>query len=298
MKKILNLILAMTLGVASASALTAQNDGVITVKTSKAGRTLVEKWVAAYREEHPEVQIELVSGKAKEADLTLVSTEVEGINVTYVGRYALLPVTSATNPLKEDIEKRTWTAKDLKRLFFVDEELDDDEFDNVKSRKERLADKLTVCTGSHSTSWTPALAAHFGHTKDDLKGNKVAGDDYYLLAALEEEPTAVTFTSLTFLYDLQSRHVREGVALLPLHVKKEQGEAFTDLDTAINLLEHQPIDAIPVEPVGFTYEQYDSDIEQFLSWVLSEGQAYNHSQGFLQLEEKDVKHQIKVLANR
>ena len=283
-----------------ATAWAAQNDGIITVKTNKAGRPLVEKWAEVYKTVHPEVQIEVVSAKVKEADLTLVNAPVEGTNVTWVGRFALLPITAKKNPLREDIEKKTWSAKDFKRLFFADEELDEEELDGTKSKKEKLADKLTVYTGSHSTSWTPALAAYFGHTKDDVKGNKVAGDDYYLLNAIEEEPTAVTFSSLTFLYDLQSRSIRQNITLLPLNVKKEQGEALRsgNLDETIQLLETQHFDAIPVENVGFTYQAFDNDIDQFLAWVLNEGQQYNNEQGFLRLAEKDIKQQIKLLANR
>ncbi|MBR1519903.1 MAG: hypothetical protein IJ635_01520 [Bacteroidaceae bacterium] len=298
MQKVLSLFLAMVL--TGATAWAAQNDGVITVKTNKAGRPLVEKWAEVYKTVHPEVQIEVVSAKVKEADLTLVNAPVEGTNVTWVGRFALLPITAKKNPLREDIEKKTWSAKDFKRLFFADEELDEEELDGTKSKKEKLADKLTVYTGSHSTSWTPALAAYFGHTKDDVKGNKVAGDDYYLLNAIEEEPTAVTFSSLTFLYDLQSRSIRQNITLLPLNVKKEQGEALRsgNLDETIQLLETQHFDTIPVENVGFTYQAFDNDIDQFLAWVLNEGQQYNNEQGFLRLAEKDIKQQIKLLANR
>ncbi|MBQ9666303.1 MAG: hypothetical protein IJV33_07520 [Bacteroidaceae bacterium] len=298
MQKVLSLFLAMVL--TGATAWAAQNDGIITVKTNKAGRPLVEKWAEVYKTVHPEVQIEVVSAKVKEADLTLVNAPVEGTNVTWVGRFALLPITAKKNPLREDIEKKTWSAKDFKRLFFADEELDEEELDGTKSKKEKLADKLTVYTGSHSTSWTPALAAYFGHTKDDVKGNKVAGDDYYLLNAIEEEPTAVTFSSLTFLYDLQSRSIRQNITLLPLNVKKEQGEALRsgNLDETIQLLETQHFDAIPVENVGFTYQAFDNDIDQFLAWVLNEGQQYNNEQGFLRLAEKDIKQQIKLLANR
>lgn len=297
MRKVL---LCFTLAWAALSASAARNDRVITVKASRAGRALVETWAKAYREEHPEVQIEMVSGKAEEADLTLANVPAEGERVTYVGRYALLPVTSASNPLKEDIERKTWSAKDLRRLFFTDEEEEDEEIDGTKSRKDRLADKLTVYTGTASTSWTPALAAHFGRTKDDVKGSKVAGDDFYLLRAIEEEPQSVTFSSLTFLYDLQSRSIKSDIAILPLNVKREQGEALRsgNLDEAIQLLEAQKIEAIPVENIGFTYTAFDRDIELFLAWVLNEGQQYNHEQGFLRLAEKDLQQQIKLLANR
>lgn len=297
MKKVF-LFIVSALATLSAVAATGQNDGIITVKTNKVARPLVEQWANAYKAIHPNVEFEFVSAKAKDADLTLTNIQTDEANVTYVGRYALLPVTSAANPLKADIERKTWSAKDLKRLFFIDEELDDDLDGASKSRKEKLADKLTVFTGSHSMSWTPALAAYFGYTKDDVKGNKVAGDDIYLLNAIEEEPASVTFSSLSFLYNLQSRDIRTDITLLPLNVKKDQGEAFANLDAVIDVLEHQRIDAIPVEPIGFTYQKADSDIEQFLAWVLSEGQAYNHAQGFLQLDEKDAKQQKKLLAEK
>lgn len=155
-----------------------------------------------------------------------------------------------------------------------------------------------MITGSHSNSWTPALAAYFGHTTDELKGNKVAGDDYYLLNAIEDEPMSVTFSSLTYVYDLTSRSLRTTIALLPLSVKREQKDAFSNLDEIINLLEHQHIDAVPVQHLGLVCESYDTDIEQFLEWVLNDGQAYNHGQGFLQLDEKEVEQQIKLLVSR
>ena len=297
MKKVF-LFIVSALATLSAVAATGQNDGIITVKTNKVARPLVEQWANAYKAIHPNVEFEFVSAKAKDADLTLTNIQTDEANVTYVGRYALLPVTSAANPLKADIERKTWSAKDLKRLFFIDEELDDELDGASKSRKEKLADKLTVFTGSHSMSWTPALAAYFGYTKDDVKGNKVAGDDIYLLNAIEEEPASVTFSSLSFLYNLQSRDIRTDITLLPLNVKKDHCEAFANLDAVIDVLEHQRIDAIPVEPIGFTYQKADSDIEQFLAWVLSEGQAYNHAQGFLQLDEKDAKQQKKLLAEK
>ena len=38
--------------------------------------------------------------------IRLVSSHQEDVNVTYVGRYALLPVTSTENPLLNDIQKK------------------------------------------------------------------------------------------------------------------------------------------------------------------------------------------------
>ena len=88
------LIAALAAVVLNVSAATSQNDGVITVKVNKASKVLVERWIEGYKAVNPNVQIALVSGKNADADLTLVTRHQEGVNVTYVGRYALLPVTS------------------------------------------------------------------------------------------------------------------------------------------------------------------------------------------------------------
>lgn len=284
----------------TASAATAQNDGVITVKVNKASQALVEKWIEGYKTVNPNVQIALVSGKNADADLTLVTRHQEGMNVTYVGRYALLPVTSTENPLLSDIQKKEWKSKDIKNLFFTAEDLDEEYEEEVEGKKNKLKDKLTVYSGSGKASLSGTFASHFGRTTDDLRGNRIAGDDLYLLSAISEDKASVTFNALSNLYDLSSRTLRSGLALLPLGVKANQREALRsgNLDETLELIENEAIDLIPVEDIGFTYNSFDADIDSFLQWVIREGQQYNHEAGFLHLTNKEVESQLKLLAQK
>ena len=142
------LIAAFAVVALNVSAATSQNDGVITVKVNKASKVLVEKWIEAYKAVNPNVEIALVSGKNADADLTLVSSHQEGANVTYVGRYALLPVTTTENPLLNDIQKKEWKSKDIKNLFFTAEDLDEEYEEEVEGKHNKLKDKLTVYSGS------------------------------------------------------------------------------------------------------------------------------------------------------
>lgn len=286
----------------TASAATAQNDGVITIKVNKASKALVEQWIKGFKAVKPNVEIALVSGKNADADLTLVNAPQEGAQITYVGRYALLPVTSTENPLLRDIQKKDWKSKDIKHLFFNAEEEFDEEFDDyeeeTEGKKNKLEDKLTVYSGSSKASLTSTFAAHFGRSTEDLRGNRIAGDDYYLLSALSEDKAAVTFNALNNLYDLSSRTLRSDLALLPLSVKTSQREVLRsgNLDETIELIEKENIDLIPVADIGFTYGTFDSDIDAFLQWVIQDGQQYNHLQGFLKLSSKEVESQLRVLA--
>lgn len=291
------LIAAFAVVALNVSAATSQNDGVITVKVNKASKVLVEKWIEAYKAVNPNVEIALVSGKNADADLTLVSSHQEGANVTYVGRYALLPVTTTENPLLNDIQKKEWKSKDIKNLFFTAEDLDEEYEEEVEGKHNKLKDKLTVYSGSSKASLSGIFASHFGRTSDDLRGNRIAGDDLYLLSAINEDKASVTFNALSNLYDLSSRTLRSDLALLPLGVKANQREALRsgNLDETLELIEHEDIDLIPVEEIGFAYNSIDADIDNFLQWIVRTGQEYNHTAGFLRLTDKEVESQLRLL---
>ena len=292
------LIAAFATVALTVSAAPSQNDGVITVKVNKASKALVEKWIEAYKAVQPNVEIAVVSGKNADADLTLVSSHQEGAQVTYVARYALLPVTTAENPLLNDIQKKEWKSKDIKSLFFTAEDLDEEYEEEVEGKHNKLKDKLTVYSGSSKASLSGIFASHFGRTSDDLRGNRIAGDDFYLLSAINEDKASVTFNALSNLYDLSSRTLRSDLVLLPLGVKASQREALRsgNLDETLELIEDEDIDLIPVEEIGFTYNSVDADIDNFLQWIIRAGQEYNHKAGFLRLTDKEVESQLRLLA--
>ena len=215
-----------------------------------------------------------------------------------MGRYALLPVTTTENPLLNDIQKKEWKSKDIKNLFFTAEDLDEEYEEEVEGKKNKLKDKLTVYSGSSKASLSGIFASHFGRTSDDLRGNRIAGDDLYLLSAINEDKASVTFNALSNLYDLSSRTLRSDLALLPLGVKANQREALRsgNLDETLELIENEDIDLIPVEEIGFAYNSIDADIDNFLQWIVRTGQEYNHTAGFLRLTDKEVESQLRLLA--
>ena len=67
-----------------------------------------------------------------------------------------------------------------------------------------------------------------------------------------------------------------------------------NLDEILRLLENNDVDLIPLSKVGFAYNDRASVVD-FLQWIVSEGQQYNHRFGFLTLEEKSVRKEQKQL---
>jgi ABC-type phosphate transport system substrate-binding protein len=97
---------------------------------------------------------------------------------------------------------------------------------------------------------------------------------------------------------LKDRQLKDNIVLLPLNVKKEQQEIIRseNLDETLSLLENEKIELIPVHHIGFAGDE-QSDAKDFLKWILTEGQKYNHEFGFLQLDEKTLSYQKKHFGN-
>ncbi len=69
------------------------------------------------------------------------------------------------------------------------------------------------------------------------------------------------------------------------------------MDQTIALLEREQIQLIPVLNFGFIYRNDNSQAQKFLTWILSEGQQYNKTYGFLPVEDKILAAQLKEIDN-
>lgn len=256
----------------------------------------METWIKKYKEAHPELQLRIVDGNKGKADLEFVSETPEGNNerhITYVGRYALLPVTTTENPLYEKLSRKRLDEKELKDLFFQKDILQ-----KVGNDRKEISpyEELTVYSGIGRISGANAFASYFGYQVSQFRGKRIVGDDLYLLTAINKDHTGVTFNNLAYIFDLQNRKLKPRLFLIPLDIKKEQREVLDNgnLDETLQLLENNDVALIPLSKVGFAYSDRAS-VADFLRWIVNEGQQYNHRFGFLTLDEKSVRKEQKQL---
>jgi len=261
----------------------------ITVKASKATKALVETWAKAYMQTHQGIDVVVTSKQSATADLSYIINKEEGQAAIFVGRYAILPVTSTRNPLISELQQREWTKSDLKKLYFssLDEDLDEDDEAN-RGKAGKLREKLTVYSGANASSLAGSFAEYFGFQQSEIRGNRILGDDLYLLNAIEEDKQSITFNNVAYLYDTDSRQLKQNITILPLKVKNNVEEALQhgNLDATLKILEEEKTDLIPVENFGFAYNELNHKAQLFLEWVVSEGQQYNNQNGFLRLAQK------------
>jgi phosphate transport system substrate-binding protein len=303
MKKIL--LKSIALSLLLSVSLLAQERATKTVflKGARFTYPLIEKWVTEYNKENLQLQINLVTqpSSGQESVLNVVAYQVADSDLTtnqsvsYVGKYALIPVSNSKNPIIAKAGKNGFSKKVLKKILFdeVDEYGDD-----VQKTKNKFI--VTVYSRENQAPTTITLSRYFDAKPAELKGKKVLGDDIYLLNAIKKDSTGIAFNSLNYVCDIQSRKFRGDISLLPLNLKTQQKEILNtlDLDYILSLLEKNNVENIPVGKFGFLLspsQRADKQITSLIKWILTNGQKFNHTSGFLNLDEETLTAQKQTI---
>lgn len=287
--KSINLVALVALLLSASTQLQAETaeEGVYRIKAPRFARPLVEKWITDYHKVDSRMRLE-IAGAGEKADISFsIYKEVEDAddNTVWFGQYAILPVTARQGEAAKYFAHHRLSKKKLRDLFFIV-----DEFDNTPE-KDKQKRALVAYSCSHAHCLASAYASYFGQTVASLKGKKISGDDAFLTTAINRDHEGISFNALYNLYDLDSRHLKSDVSLIPLDVKKQQAQQLTDeatLDGLIALLEHERVDGIPVEPIGLSVSAPDERLSRFLNWVVTIGKEHNHEFGLLNLDDKTL----------
>lgn len=278
--------IAFALGLQVSLTVQAQNEKV-TLRVQNSVRPLVEKWVAEYSKTN-DIAFQIATGKAQDNENSISFVTEQDDDAVFFARYAVLPVVNKASEAEQLLGSKRLNAKKLKSLFFVKDEYEDD-------TKESKAEKsLHIYTGNSQQSASRAYAASFKQETSNYKGKKISGDDSFLNVALNRDPLGVAINSLSNIFDLQSRQLRENLTLVPLDIDKH-GEQVLDearLDDIILLLEQQQFAEIPTGKIGLDYDRHNSQLNAFVRWILTDGNKYIHEYGLLQLPQKELTAQL------
>jgi len=275
----------------------------VVISGTKFTYPLIEKWITEYEKVNPTANIKLAAkaNGGQTADLNIIAhqpaqNELQpNQEIIYAGRYALLPVTNNNNPILAATAKKGLNKKELDKLFF--EVIDYDSDEPVQKSKFRA----NIYSRDNQACASTALAGYFGHQSSEIRGKKVFGDDIYLLSAIKKDSIGLAFNNLGYLYDVNSRNLKEGIALLPLDLKKEAKTILSgNLDEVLSVLEVNRVETVPVEKIGFVYSNQNArkEVSDFVKWVLTDGQKFNHDKGFLNLDKQALAEQAGRLSER
>ena len=284
MKKVVLVLAAfLTLGLGNVLAEDNNSNSVRTIKSPRFARPLVEKWIEEYAKTEPGVTFQIAKGQG-ESDLSVAIADQQEKDTElishwiYIGETAVLPITARSSEAARLLEGKHLNAKKLKQLFFLDDEFEED------VRKNKAFEAITIYSGSNATSVAGSFAHNFGEESANFRGKRIAGDDLFLNTAIAKDPLGVSFNTLSNIFDLKSRQLKNDLTIVGLDLKKDVADSFNGtLDDVINSLENGKPAEVAIEKVGITYYKKDEAISRFLQWVLENGTKYNHQYGLLNL---------------
>ena len=307
MKKFFTVILTITFSLQALVALAGNEEQANTSNTTyyinapRFVRPLIEKWISEYKKVRPEANFAIAKTPDAKANSTLTiqlsdnkAAKDDNKKIAYFGSYAILPITAKNSEVEKALSNQELNAKKLKAIYFENEDLDEQD-------KKNKFNNITVYSGNNTESISKEFAAFYGKDASSFRGKRIVGDDQFLNTALAKDPQGISFNALSNIYDLTSRKAKANIAILNPGYTKEEKAAIKEannIDNLLEILENNKDSQIPVEKIGFAYPLANIEATSFLSWILTQGEQYNHQFGILRIDSKLVAQQAKSLPNR
>ena len=263
---------------------------VVTITGTQFTYPLIERWIAEYAKINPGLRFNLIKDQenSDKGDLKVIAHTPEKGEISSnkstvdVGRFAILPITSGKNPSFSKEFKKGVKLNGLKAIFMKEET----DFNSEEGKAKEP--EFTVYSKTPQSCVAKVISAYLGSPSEDLKGIFVTGDDMFLITSLLEDSTGVSYSSLGYIYDLKNRNPLSGIKILPIDLNNngrldKEEQIYGNLDEVITFLENSSSTSIPTDHVNFVTDDktLNSEIQDFLSWVKTSGQEFNHQYGFL-----------------
>jgi phosphate transport system substrate-binding protein len=268
---------------------------IIKITGTKFPFEIMQQWIDAYTKIHPDIQFQLSKSiPSDSADLMIaahafIPGELNEDKVTIaLNRYAQLPIVNSRRSDLKALQQKGFTKEDLKNVYFNTDN-NNPEFFNVYRR-----DKKVCASRSFAENVTGAQL--------DVVGALVNGDDRALSAAVKNDVTGISYNNIALIYDLNTRKVADSIAVIPIDLNEDgridnNENIYATLDDVLDYLSTSTNNFIPQDNVNIviTRKTISRNALDFIQWILTEGQQYNRSYGFLNLNKTVVLQQQQLL---
>ena len=270
----------------------AQTNDTIRITGTRFPFEIAEQWITAYQQTHPNVQFKLSKSiPAEKADLLIAAHGFkkgelnDNQEIIAVNRYAQLPIVNSNRKDLKALQDKGFSKEDLQKIYF-----------NKNGTKTNPLFQSTVYKRNKNVCASRSFAENITGIQSDVNGILVNGDDRALSAAVKEDVNGISYNNLGLIYNLQTRKVADSIAVVPIDLN-ENGKIDTDeniyatLDDVLDYLSSDKNNnAIPQDNVNIVFDKNKINKNEidFLNWIITQGQQYNRSYGFLNLDKTIV----------
>jgi len=273
-------------------------EGTITISGAWALYPLMVRWGEEFQKVYPDVRLDISAGGAGKGladalagavDIGMVSREIspeeeaKGAFWIAVVKDAVFPTISAANPVWDDMQQKGLSREVFQGIFISGEITT---WGQAVGRPE-ITDPIHVFTRSDACGAAETWAKYLGAQQEDLLGIAVYGDPG-LLDAVIKDPLAIGFNNLNYAYDMDTGLPVEGARVAPIDAnddgQADADEIYLTKEQAVNAVATNRYPSPPARDLNLvTRGQPDGLTATFISWILTDGQAFVDEAGYIAL---------------
>ena len=274
-------------------------EGSVSISGAFALYPLAVQWTNAFSEMHPDVRMDISAGGAGKGmtdvlngmvDFAMLSRELheeerqKGAEAFTVGIDAVIPVVSASNPLREQILAHGISSDAARKIWVTGEYTS---WGQVLGTNDKTP--IHVYTRSDACGAAQTFAAWFDATQEDLLGTAVYGDPGISKAVVADD-FGIGFNNMAYAYDSRTLLPVDGLLPLPIDINSDgqiSGEE-SFYETRSSIADAIEAGRMPAPPSRNLYlvsngVPTDSTSAAFLRYVVTEGQKFNSDNGFVRI---------------
>ncbi len=275
---------------------------------------LVQQWAAEYNKTHPNIRFDIQAGGAGKGltdalngavDVGMVSREItdaekqKGVWWIALCKDAVLPTVNAKNPYIDMLLLRGLKKEEFKSVFTENHPATWDSLFKVASA---VPHKISVYTRADASGAGDSWAAYFGKTQDDIKGIGVAGDPG-VADAVKKDKNGIGYNNTLFVYNMHTGEKIPGIEVLPIDINgngriDDSEHFYKDLPTFLEALDAGKYPSPPSRDLYFITKgrPQKKAVLDFFEWVLTDGQKFVHTAGYMPLHQEVLTEQLKKTA--
>jgi len=273
--------------------------GTLSVSGAFALYPMMTVWAEEFTKIHPDVQFDVQGGGAGKGmtdtiagavDIGMISRTIkeeeiaQGIFWVSVTKDAVFPIINAENPVATQILEKGITQDVFNKIYITGEITTWGEVIGDPA----ITDEIHIFTRSDAAGAAEQWAKYAGGTaQEDLLGIGVNGEPSMLDTVLKD-PLGIGFGNLNSIFDLSNGNLVPGIVIPPMDINDngtaDVEEVYTVKEDAFNAVANGTYPSPPARFENLATLGKPEGLElAFIEWILTDGQQYLESAGYVPL---------------
>lgn len=319
--KIISILTIVLMVVAGISGCIGEEKKTIEVSGANALQPMMEVWAEEYEKIHPDIKVNVNGGGAGvgmtqalagTVDIGMVSRDIrqseidQGAFWVSVARDTVVATMNANNPVKDIIYSKGVNRSQLEDIFtnaYNDRTIKT--WGQLVGNASVSGQRIFVYTRADSCGaaemWAKFLGTGYVQGNLTNAADDAKTEDAPLRDAVSSDVRAIAYNNLNTCYNLETKRPYDGVLPVPIDLNEngilDENESFYNTSTElVDAINEGTYPSPPTRDLHLvTKNSFTGITKDFVEWILTDGQQYVSSSGYIQLSEDTLAKQLNIL---